>query len=245
MSAVPTSLKGPELEKALMDAAAREERNGILTMGRYGVDGVTVQGKIMLTPSKPDFEGVFATGRQFIIEAKCVAGPSFEMRKEKIKPRQISHMLTRSRFNVPCFLVIHFAARRLANANFPAFTVAIPVNDSQPRWQAFVDAAAKAKREKAKMETQPSITRDWAQDVGKLVPWVTPPRCKNALPDIVSFLWPELRQNPFLAASGECQSIPRPRSNEHALSESILTGLGQDEAAGGDHFPNSIDEWAL
>lgn len=244
MSAVPTSLKGPELEKALMDAAAREERNGILTMGRYGVDGVIVQGKTMLVPSKPDFEGVLSSGRQFIIEAKCVAGPSFEMRKEKIKPRQISHMLTRSRHNVPCFLVIHFAERRLANANFPAITVAIPVNDSQPRWQAFVDAAAKAKREKTKMETQPGITRDWAQEVGKLVPWATPPRCKNALPDIISFLWPQLRQNPFLASSSECPNTPRPCSSERVSPDLSLAGIGQTETAGGEHLSNSNDEWA-
>ena len=244
MSAVPTSLKGPELEKALMDAAAREERNGILTMGRYGVDGVTVQGKTMLVPSKPDFEGVFSSGRQFIIEAKCCDGPSFPMNKDKIKPRQVSHMLTRSRFNVPCFLVIHFAARRLANANFPAFTVAIPVNDSHPRWQAFVDAAAVAKREKTKMETQPGITRDWAQEVGKLVPWITPPRCTKPLPDIVSFLWPQLRQDPFLASSGECSNIPRPCSSERVTPGISFAGIGQMETAGGDNLTNSNDEWA-
>lgn len=193
MNPVPIRLKGSEFECLLMEAAAREEDAGLLTMGRYGVDGVIVQGKTLLVPSKPDFDGVLATGRQFVIEAKCCDGPSFELRKDKIKPKQVAHMLTRSRFNVPCFLVIHFAERILKNSTSPAITVAIPITAENPIWQKFVDAHVKARREKTAVESQGSIGRDAAQDLGQLVPWRVSKGCRKALPDLLSFLWPEMR----------------------------------------------------
>lgn len=189
---IPQKLKGSEFEKALVDWSDREEKLGRLTMGRYGVDGVTFGGKTMLVPSKPDFEGVliFPLGRQFIVEAKVAAGSAFEMRKEKIKPRQVAHMLTRSRFGALCFLVIHFTARRLSAGTDAAFTIAIPVTDAEPRWQAFVDAYALAKRTKQPVVPQGSISRALALEMGTVIAWTVPKRCTKAIPDLLPILDP-------------------------------------------------------
>jgi hypothetical protein len=194
MSHVPEQLKGSEFEQLLKEAAAKEEKAGSLTMDHYGVTLSVQNGVTMGIQSKPDFEGVLAGGRQFVFEAKVCSGASFPMTKDKIKPRQISHMLKRSRFGVPCFLLIHFTARNLVKSSTPATTIAIPVSDADPRWQRFVDAYATMKREKAnKVDPQGSISRDEAQDMGQLVPWTIPKGCRKALPDLLSFLWPEAR----------------------------------------------------
>jgi hypothetical protein len=200
MSNVPAKLKGVEFEDLLMQAANREEKNGALTMSRYGVTLSYQNGQTLGVPSKPDFEGVLATGRQFIIEAKVCGDPAFPMVAKQIKPKQVQHMLDRSRFNVPCFLVIHFTARVMKTFTDPAITIAIPVSDADPRWQRFVDAHAEAKRQ-SKAQGKPvapapqgGISRDDAHRVGILIPWVTPKGCRKALPDLIAFLWPEARR---------------------------------------------------
>lgn len=179
-----------------MKAAAKLEEQDLLTMGRYGVDSVTFGDRVIQVPSLPDFEGVFHNGTQFMIEAKTCAGASFPMEKSKIKPKQLEHLLKRSAFGVPCFLLIHFNARNLVTSQQPAFTVAIPVQPDNPRWQKFVDAyremdrlnRGKPEAERVKVEPQGSISRDLAQDMGILVPWYVPPRARKPLPDLKSFL---------------------------------------------------------
>ena len=214
MSNVPVKLCGKDFEQALMDAAAREERSGNLTMTRYGTKSVTIKDdsdptgkktKTIQVPSLPDFEGVLWNGRQFIIEAKACEGASFEMRKEKIKPQQVEHMLKRDRFGVPCFLVIHFAERQGRNFFHPAITVALPVTNAVPCWQAYVDAHAVAKKLKGKPKPQGSISRDVAQEMGTLVPWVVPQGCQKALPNLMSFV------------SGETPAMPRPDELQPSL----------------------------
>ena len=199
MSTVPTTLKGKEFEQLLMDAADRARRAGLMTMGRYGTNGVTIKDdsdpsgkrtKTVLVPSLPDFEGVLSDSRQFILEVKACADTSFEMRKDKIKPKQVEHMLERSAFGVPCFLVIHFAERRGQNFFHPAITVAIPVNTQRRAWQDYIDAHAIARKLKQKVKPQGSITRNIAQEWGQLVPWRIPKGCRKALPDLLSFLDP-------------------------------------------------------
>lgn len=188
MSHVPEQLKGTEFEALLSDAADRAEKLGILTMDRYGVT-LSVQNGITLgISSKPDFEGVISSGHQFIFEAKVCSAASFPMAKDKIKPRQVSHMLTRSRFGVPCFLVIHFTARRMVRGYDPAMTVAIPVSEADPRWQRFVDAHDAARRDKCAVESQGSISREEALTIGRIVPWTVPKGCRKPLPDLTSFL---------------------------------------------------------
>ena len=209
MNHVPVKLSGKDFEQALMDAAAREERSGNLTMTRYGTKSVTIKDdsdptgkktKTIQVPSLPDFEGVLWNGRQFIIEAKSCDGVSFEMRKEKIKPQQVEHMLRRDRFGVPCFLVIHFAERRGQNFFHPAITVALPVTNAVPCWQAYVDSHALAKKLKGKPKAQGSISRDVAQEMGELVPWVIAHGCRRALPNLMAFIG--------------CQTPAKPRADQ-------------------------------
>lgn len=191
---VPTSLKGKEFETLILEAAKREEASGGLTLSRYGVKGITLADKrTILVPSLPDFEGVLAGGRQIILEAKVWSKKSFQIDPMFIKVTQVSHMLTRSRFGVLCYLVIHFTKSSGKTYIDPAITVAIPVTDQFPIWQQFLDAAAAAKAAGEKLGTFASISRDEAQDMGQLVPWRIPKGCRKALPDLLSFLWPEAR----------------------------------------------------
>jgi hypothetical protein len=194
MSHVPTKLTGKEFEQALTDAAAREEKNGLLVMDRYGVEVSVFGDKTIATPSKPDFEGTRADGKHFIIEAKVCAASAFDLRTSHIKPRQVRHMLKRSKFNSRCFLFIHFCQRVLKNANQPAFTVAIPVSGEDPRWQRYVEACDAAKRDKKKMEAQGSINRNEAHDIGQLVAWHVPAGCRKATPNLLPVLYPEMRR---------------------------------------------------
>lgn len=196
----PTKLKGIEFEDALKSAADREEKQGLLTMDHYGVTMSVQNGVAMGIQSKPDFEGVLFSGRQFIFEAKANTGASFTMHKDKLKPRQVSFMLGRAKFNVPCFLVIHWNGRQLVKSTIPAVTVAIPISDADPRWQRYVDAYATAKRESKRqgrpvpVEPQGSITLAESLEMGVIVPWQIPKGCRTATPDILSFLWPEARK---------------------------------------------------
>jgi hypothetical protein len=183
----PTNLKGSEFESLLIKAAARTEG---VTMGRYPVGSVIIAGSTrpMQVPSHPDFEGVFAGGRQFIIEAKVESSSSFPLKKSKLKPRQVSHMLERSRFGVPCWLVIHFNERRLKTISEPAETIAIPVSDDHPMWRQYVEAHAVARRSKAIVEPQGSISRERASRLGANVRWTIPKGCRTALPDLGQLL---------------------------------------------------------
>jgi hypothetical protein len=189
---------GKDFEDLLLQRAANEEKRGVLTMSRYGVQVTMIEGEWRPVPSLPDFDGALANGRQFIIEAKVCAGPSFELRKDKLKPRQVAHMLTRSAFGVPCFLLIHFNERKLVRSADPAFTVAIPVNDSLPLWRAFVDAHAVAKRTKQPVEPQGSISREMALRIGVKVEWNVAPGCRTVTPDLAALLCPETIQQPSL-----------------------------------------------
>lgn len=196
----PTKLagNGKDFEDLLLQRAAHEEKRGVLTMGRYGVQVSIIKGEWRPVPSLPDFDGVLADGRQFIIEAKVCAGASFELRKDKLKPRQVAHMLTRSAFGVPCFVLIHFNERKLVRTSAPAFTVAIPVNDSLPFWRAFVDAHAVAKRTKQPVEPQGSISREIALRIGVEVNWNVAPGCRTLTPDFAAILRPGSVDQPNL-----------------------------------------------
>jgi hypothetical protein len=206
----PTTIKGVEFEALCAESAARDEKAGILTMGRYGVTMSVQDGRTMGISSLPDFEGVLAPiGRQFIMENKVCSGPSFPMQKDKIKPRQVSHMLKRSKFGAISFLVIHFNARNLIKSSHAAFTVAIPVTDADPRWQRFVDAYALAQKTKQPVIPQGSISRDEAEFIGLPVRWEIAKGCRKSRPNLLSFLRPELME-----------PLPEPEPEEIMLAPS-------------------------
>ncbi len=187
----PPKLTGKEFEDLLLAGA---ERSATLTMTRYGVKGVTLfdevtkKPRIVLVQSNPDFDGAMLGGRQFVIEAKVCAEPSFKLRPDKIKPSQVSFMLERSRFGVPCYLVIHWCERVGQNFRDPAITVAVPVHGGNPLWQKFLDACAAAKRSKTKLEAQGSISRSQSQDLGRVVVWTAPGAARKHLPDLERIL---------------------------------------------------------
>lgn len=198
---IPLHLKGTEFEALCAEAAERYEKAGVLTMGRYGVtrsfqkNKQTGKMEERAIESLPDFEGAIAPhGKQFIMENKVCSGSSFPMKKDKIKPRQVAHLLRRSRFGALSFLVIHFCSRQLKTANFAAFTVAIPVTDEDPRWQKFIDAHALAKKLKQPVIPQGSISRDEADFIGLRVQWEIAKGCRKARPNLLSFLRPETEE---------------------------------------------------
>lgn len=178
---VPASLKGKEFETLILAAAKREEASGGLTLSRYGVQGVIFGGKTTLVPSLPDFDGCLAGGRQIIIEAKCMQGASFPLNDDKFKNRQYAHMAKRAEFGALCFLLIHFAERLMVTKRDAGMTVAVPVSARHPFWMLYETGERK------------SLSRDEALSIGKIVPWRIPKGCRKALPDLLSFLWPEAR----------------------------------------------------
>lgn len=173
---VPESLKGKELETLTLEAAKRLESSGVLTLFRYGVQGVTFGGKTILYPSLPDFGGVLQGGRLFNIEAKCVAGSSFPLASDHFRDRQYSHMTRCARLGALSFILIHFAARRLLRVSEPAMTVAVPVDEQMQFWRAYECGEAR------------SLSRDYALTIGLIVPWTVPKGCRKPLPCLSSFL---------------------------------------------------------
>jgi len=174
----PASLKGKEFETLLLDAAKRLEACGTLTLGRYGVQGVTFGGKTILVPSLPDLEGCLRGGRQVVIEAKCCAGASFPLADDHFRKRQYAHLARRAAFGALCFITIHWAERRLASGIQCGMTVAVPVDASMPFWQRYEAGEAR------------SLTRDESLNIGCIVPWTVPKGCRKPLPDLMRFLDP-------------------------------------------------------
>lgn len=173
---------GKDFEESLMTEAGRLEKAGILTMCRYGTQVSLVDNEWKPIPSYPDFEGVRRNGRQFIIEAKVCTQPSFRVRNDNLKFKQVRHMMTRSRFSVSCYLVVHFNARLGATFYDPAFTVAIPVKPAElggwPVWEDY----AKCKDKNFEF---PPITREQALQLGDRVRWHIPARSTNPRPDLL------------------------------------------------------------
>jgi hypothetical protein len=185
----PCKLKGNGpggFEELLMTEAARLEKKKILTMGRYPVASVMLPNSKfpMQTPSLPDFEGVWKEGKQFIIEAKVCSQSAFEITKAKLKPKQVRHILTRRKFGVPGFLLIHFNERQGKTFYEPPVTIGIPVKSENEAglsvWEKF---AADSKGAYAG-----SLDRNAVYDVGTVMRWHVPGQCKSPRPDIQQFL---------------------------------------------------------
>lgn len=173
---VPSSLKGKEFETLILDAAKREESGGRLVLFRYGVQGTVFGGKTVLLSSLPDFGGVLPGGRLFNIEAKAAAGASFPLASDHFRDRQYSHMVRCARMGGLSFLLIHFAERNLATKRDAGMTVAVPVDEKMSFWRHYETGDAR------------SLGRDEALSLGRIVPWVVPPRCRKPLPCLLSFL---------------------------------------------------------
>lgn len=129
-------MNGKDFEKLVQQQMDREEARGLATMSRYGTHAVLVEGKWTPIHSLPDFEGVLMGGRQFVFDAKvCSSRASLDLNDEKLKKRQLKHLLTRARFGAIAFLLIHFPERALKTKTVPALTVAFPVSGLMSFWQ--------------------------------------------------------------------------------------------------------------
>lgn len=142
------------------------------TLGRYGVQGAMFGDEFRPMRSLPDFEGVYADGRQFIFDGKVCSGASFRLDKfDPDRPsttqRQLSHMLKRSRFSVVCFFLVHFNFRELRTKTDPPATIAIPVGANVPVWRGYLRGEVRG------------ISRAQAADYGIEIPWWAPPRAKK------------------------------------------------------------------
>lgn len=179
---------GKDFEELLMSYAKILARQGILTMGRYGTMVTLVEKEWRPVPSYPDFEGVLADGRQFLIEAKVCSSMSLRMQNVFIKHKQVRHMLNRSKFNVPAFVAVHFNARRGVTFYEPSHTYAVPVKypdaGGWPVWQQFAEC-------KDKNKEFPALTREIAAEIGVSIRWFVPPRAKTLFPDIKPVLLPD------------------------------------------------------
>jgi len=185
----PAKLKGATTSGSFEDLITKEGNRlkglGIMELGRYPVASVMIKGSKfpMQIPSKPDFEGVCMGGQQFIFEAKVSSQGSFRISKVFVKHKQISHMIERSKFGVPCWILIHFNERKGATFYDPAFTVAIPIHhkDGWDVWRKFAEC-------KDKKKEFDSLTRDLARELGKVIRWHVPPRCKGPRPVLQDLL---------------------------------------------------------
>jgi len=165
-------ITGNDFEKLILFRAAFMESQGILSLGRYGVQARMVHGEPdkngtpnapgwMVVPSYPDFEGVIAPfGQQIIIEAKVCSQASYPIYATgKKRPKQIAHMLKREKFGAVCYLLIHFNERVLKTRVEPAQTFAIPVKDGAKLWDEYESGERK------------SLTRADCEEFGIIVPW--------------------------------------------------------------------------
>ena len=173
----PPNLKAKEFEQLILDAGKRDHR---IEIDRYGVQVSLIAGEWRPIQSLPDFDGVLEQGRQFIMEAKTNSKTSLTLDKKHIKPRQIKHMLKRSRMGVPCFLIVHFNEFELKTKTHPAITVAVPVNDEDERWELLSTGKSAG-----------SLGRSEACAMGDVITWSVPPRCQKALPDIAGLFYPK------------------------------------------------------
>lgn len=168
-------MKAKDFEKVCAYRMEREEKDGVATMTRYGVQASMLDGKWIPITSLPDFEGVLPPdGHQFVFDCKVCSQASFPLDDDKFKRRQFRHMVTRSRFGATCFLLIHFTERVLKQRTDEAMTVAFPVAIDHPFWEQFDRGEVKR------------ISRLDAEQYGFRIEWSVKQGCRKESPDIVA-----------------------------------------------------------
>jgi len=175
------AVKAKEFEEACLYRMRQHEERGEATMSRYGVQASFYKDpkreEMTWRPiqSLPDFEGVIPpSGRQFIFDCKVCSSASFPLDEDKFKRRQLKHLVTRAKFGVICFLLIHFNERILQRGIVTSETWAFPVYAMHPLWRAF--DAGETKR----------ITREDCQEYGVKVEWNVLSGGRTIRPDILS-----------------------------------------------------------
>jgi penicillin-binding protein-related factor A (putative recombinase) len=173
-------MKAKEFEEHCLYRMRKNEERNEATMGRYGVQGVYMRNEknteqMLWKPirSLPDFEGVIPGGRQFIFDCKVCSAASFPLDETFFKRRQLKHMITRARFGVICFLLIHFPKRIMKKQTDLEETWAFPIEEDHPFWIAFDHGEKKR------------ITREDCREYAVKVSWTTLGISKTQRPDIL------------------------------------------------------------
>ena len=129
-------LSGKDFQALCKDRAGEYKKLGIALITEYGVQGVFADGKWMPIQSLPDFEGVSASGHQFMFDCKVCSQASFALGPYRqdtraSKARQLRHMRNRAAYNVPSFFLIHWNARILKTMSYPPETFIFPIEDNE------------------------------------------------------------------------------------------------------------------
>jgi penicillin-binding protein-related factor A (putative recombinase) len=167
-----------ELEELVLFRARADEKQGLYTLGRYGVMSVFIKGQWQPIPSLPDFEGVTKDGRQFIFDTKTISQPSYDLSggTHKSFAHQYKHLQRRAKFGVTSFLLMHWNQRVMKTKVDPAFTVAFPIKRSM-FWDDYEAGSEK------------KITRAAAHEYGVEVLWDTATeRSSKETPNILKTL---------------------------------------------------------
>ena len=141
-------LKGKELEVLVKERAVEYLAMQLADITSCGVQAVPIgtdpDGKLkwQVIKSLPDFEGVTSFAVQFVFDCKVCSQASFNLAKYREetrgeRSRQLKHMLKRSRFQVPCFFLLHWNSRVLTTFCEPAETFLFPIDVNMEFWQSF------------------------------------------------------------------------------------------------------------
>lgn len=166
-------MNGKEFEKLIQQQMDREESRDNATMARYGVHAVFIDEKWTPIHSLPDFEGILPGGRQFVFDAKvCSSRASLDLNDDKLKKRQLKHLLTRAKFGAISFILIHFPERVLKTKTTPALTVAFPVDGRMSFWQRVDSGEIKSLGRQDALEI--GVTVSWTEGRGNPKPDLLP-----------------------------------------------------------------------
>lgn len=179
-------LTGGQFEEFIVARAKKYQAVKLAHVKRYGVQATRRKNDFgnfewQVIPSKPDFEGVYRGGYQFMFDCKVVSSASFPLAKYRddvkgARRRQLTFMLERSEYGVKCFFLMHWNRRELAKRTEPSITWAFPIHPKIPFWREFLDGERR------------SITRSDCEEIGKLIPWNVTGMEKVAQPDFIAAL---------------------------------------------------------
>ena len=184
---------GKLFEQVLVARHNELKKDGVASIGRYGVQATRTKTDWVILQSLPDFEGdvkgggvVTNSDTHIIFDAKVCSQASFDLSKYRsdtkgARRRQLSHMYDRSEYGAVCFFLIHWNERILRTKKESAETYLFPVWIEHPFWQSFERGEVK------------SLNRQDCNDYGERVPWTIRSKARTARPDWLSVAVPTLQ----------------------------------------------------
>ncbi len=133
----PASLTGTSFEEGVVLQNERYKTKKVADVSRYGVKAARMKDGWVIHSSYPDFEGVVIGGRQIIFDCKACSSSSFSWgpyREDGSRKLQLTHMLDRSQYGVPCAFLFHWNQRELETKTVAQHTVWFPVDAKNEYW---------------------------------------------------------------------------------------------------------------